>query len=309
MIDYNTIFNVASANDIITDTQQEAEPVKLWDEFWYEHEVCCLFADANAGKSLLAVQIARDIAHKMPTTDTVLYYDFELSKRQFSARYTYNGQPYHFPSNFLRIDINIKQIDEICEQSRSSFEDIIIHGIESNIQKYNGKIVIIDNISWLSNMKESATMAGRLMKQLCALKQNYDLSILVLAHTPKRNLKTPLTQNSLSGSKKYTNFFDAMFAIGVSTTDEDIRYLKQIKVRTGAFKYNASNVKLYTIGVRNNFLGFIYKGLSSEEKQLQDNQSSKNMRQDYRAKRKSLMGVTTQFIESLAKQQVKKMSQ
>lgn len=83
---------------------------------------------------------------------------------------------------------------------------MIINGIESNINKYNGKVVIIDNISWLTNMKDSTTTAGLLMKRLCSLKQTYNISILVLAHTPKRDLKKPLTQNSLSGSKKFTNF-------------------------------------------------------------------------------------------------------
>lgn len=40
----------------------EPDPSQLWHEFWNEGELCCLFADSNAGKSILAVQIARDVA-------------------------------------------------------------------------------------------------------------------------------------------------------------------------------------------------------------------------------------------------------
>lgn len=306
MVDFNNVFNVATANDVIATSKDEKEPCKLWDEFWYEHEICCLFADANAGKSILAVQIANDIAKNLKENESVLYYDFELSKKQFSLRYMNNGEPYNFPTNFLRVDINIRDTDSICANNQISFEDLIINGIESNINQYNGKVVIIDNISWLTNMKDSTTTAGLLMKRLCSLKQTYNISILVLAHTPKRDLKKPLTQNSLSGSKKFTNFFDAMFAIGVSAVDPSIRYVKQIKVRTGEFKYDASHVKLYTINRQGNFLGFMYKGISTEDKQLHTASRRSSQSNERTKTKRQMMGVTAQFIENLAKNRVQR---
>ena len=117
-------------------------------------------------------------------------------------------------------------------------------------------------------MKDTATTAGKLMKRLCEIKKKYGASILVLSHTPKRNLGSPLTQNSLSGSKKLTNFFDAMFAVGMSIKDPSLRYVKQIKVRTGEFKYGADHVELCKIEKNNSFLGFTRVGFSSEEEQL-----------------------------------------
>lgn len=39
------------------------------------------------------------------------------------------------------------------------------------------------------------------MQRLMKLKLQYEWSILILAHTPKRPLSNPITQNDLAGSK------------------------------------------------------------------------------------------------------------
>ena len=49
------------------------------------------------------------------------------------------------------------------------------------------KIVIIDNITYLRHENERAKDALPLMKHLKRLKSKYNLSLLVLAHTPKRD--------------------------------------------------------------------------------------------------------------------------
>ena len=59
------------------------------------------------------------------------------------------------------------------------------------------------------------------------------LSILVLAHTPKRPFARPLTVNDLAGSKQLSNFTDTMFAIGDSIQGSNIRYLKTKKQKMG----------------------------------------------------------------------------
>ena len=95
------IFTVTSANKTMRDAAKEKDPIKLYDELWYEGEMCCLFADSNVGKSIYAVQIAVEIAK----TQRVLYFDFELSNKQFQLRYQ-NGETkeqFKFPKNFYRV--------------------------------------------------------------------------------------------------------------------------------------------------------------------------------------------------------------
>jgi predicted ATP-dependent serine protease len=264
------IFSAMTANETIEAAKVQKNPKKLWKEFWIENEVCCLFADANVGKSILAVQISNAIAEKLGKDETVLYYDFELSKKQFELRYTdeKNKNTFKFNDKFIRVELDADKVKDYCESTKANFDEVIISAIEANINKYNSKVIIVDNLSWLVNMKDTATTAGLLMKNLCTIKKKYGISILVLSHTPKRNLGSPLTQNSLSGSKKLTNFFDAMFAVVMSLKDPSLRYIKQIKVRTGEFKYGADHVEICKIDKRGSFLGFEHVGYSTEDEQL-----------------------------------------
>mgnify|MGYP000591601256 CR=1 FL=1 len=94
---------------------------------------------------------------------------------------------------------------------------------------------------------EKGDAAGRLMIQLNNLKKRYGLSVLVLAHTPKRSLDCPITSNDLAGSKRLYNFFDSVFTIGKSAQDGGLRYVKQLKVRYGTFSHDADNVIVYEI--------------------------------------------------------------
>ncbi len=78
------MFTIMTANRTIQDAKLRPDPAPLWMTLWYEGEVCCLFSDSNLGKSIYATQIAADIAQKQK----VLYFDFELSDKQFQLRYT-----------------------------------------------------------------------------------------------------------------------------------------------------------------------------------------------------------------------------
>jgi len=55
------MFIIKSANTWIEEAKNKPIPKMLFGEFWYEGEICILFADTNLGKSSLAVQIADSI--------------------------------------------------------------------------------------------------------------------------------------------------------------------------------------------------------------------------------------------------------
>ena len=232
------VMSIKTANRTILEASQLPTPRALWDSFWYEGELSCLFADSNVGKSILAVQIADRIAR----TDNVLYLDFELSEKQFQLRYTDEyGKPYIFPERLYRVSLDC---DALLD---ADFEGTIIGSIEQMAQQTRCRIFIVDNLTYLCCAMEKGDAAGRLMIQLNNLKKRYGLSILVLAHTPKRSLDCPITSNDLAGSKRLYNFFDSVFVIGKSALDGELRYVKQLKVRYGTFSYDADNVIVYEI--------------------------------------------------------------
>ena len=255
------MLTVKTANQTIKDAALRPNPDALWLSLWYESEVCCLFSDSNLGKSIYAVQIGTVIAEQKK----VLYFDFELSDKQFQLRYSDEaGNLYQFPDNLYRVEISRESLDV------TNFEDTVIDDIEQTAIQTEAKILIIDNLTYLCIASEKGDAAGTLMLRLMAFKRKYGLSILVLAPTPKRCLSNPITQNDLAGSKKLYNFFDSVFAIGKSAKDNNVRYIKQLKVRYGNYTYDSDNVIVSSIEKVGAFLQFVNIGYATEKEHLRE---------------------------------------
>jgi archaellum biogenesis ATPase FlaH len=273
IVNSDSILTYKKANEWIEAAKLRPNPKKLFGTFWFENEVCILFADTNVGKSILAMQISHSISkgEKVQGFDLesesqkVLYFDFELSDKQFQIRYTNEeNQAFQFDENLIRVEINS---DSFFEED-IPFEEILINSLVSLIEKTNAKVLIIDNLTYLSAENEKAKDALPLMKKLKKIKNKYGLSLLILAHTPKRDASKGITKNDLSGSKMLINFCDSAFAIGESFQKNGLRYLKQIKVRNAVFEYDLNNIVLCQIKKSDSFLLFEYIGLDSEQKHL-----------------------------------------
>ncbi len=274
-VNNENLFIVKTGNQWIEQAKNRPIPQMLFSEFWFESELCILFADTNLGKSILAVQIGNSIskgeniygfkfeAKKQP----ILYFDFELSDKQFENRYSLDfSEHYHFDNNFMRVEIN----PDVELPKEQSFEDFLNLSLEQSIIETKSKILIIDNITYLKNETEKAKNALPLMKHLKTLKNKYELSILVLAHTPKRDLSKPISVNDLAGSKMLSNFCDSIFAIGESQKDPTLRYLKQIKTRFTEKIFHDENVISCQIGKPKNFLQFDFIEYGSEREHLKE---------------------------------------
>lgn len=280
--DVNNLLLVRSVNQCINDAKCRPIPKMLFSEFWHDEELCILFADTNLGKSILAVQIANSISNgeairgfKLEAKkQVVMYFDFEMSDKQFEKRYSINyANHYIFDNNFLRIEINPDCTDF------NDFEKALFEAIENNIVLYDAKILIIDNLTYLKTQAtETAKEALPLMKRLKELKIKHNLSILALAHTPKRNLINPITKNDLAGSKHLSNFADSIFAIGESCKDKSLRYLKQVKARATEVIYDSENIITCEISQPHNFLAFEFTDFSNEREHLK--QPSENEQAD-----------------------------
>ena len=256
------MFTIRTANRTIAEAAMRPNPRQLYQELWYEGEVCCLFSDSNLGKSIYAVQMADTIA----TLHPVLLVDCELTDKQFQMRYTDidTGVMHIFPELLYRAEINPNTLDV------KDYETKIFHHIEAAAQHMKCNIIIIDNLTYLCNSSDKGVDAGLFMMKLMNLKKKYGWSLLIIAHTPKRSLMSPITQNDLAGSKKLYNFFDSVFAIGKSAKDSRLRYVKQLKVRAGEFRYDSSNVIVYEIEKTDGFVHFEFKEFSTEKEHLKE---------------------------------------
>lgn len=268
----NNLLLIRSANECLEQAKNQPIPKMLFSEFWHQGELSILFADTNIGKSILSVQIANAISSgkairgfKMEAAkQVVLYFDFEMGIKQFEKRYSANyTNHYQFDDNFLRIEINPNCMDY------EDFERTLFEAIEDAIGKYDAKVLIVDNLTYLkSQTTETAKEALPLMKALKGIKLRHNLSILALAHTPKRSPFQPITHNDLAGSKHLANFADSIFAIGASNQDKSLRYIKQLKARDTEIIYDTQNVILCEVSQPTNFLGFEFVDFAAESEHL-----------------------------------------
>ena len=253
------ILSIKSANEWIDESMKNPDPKMFFHNLIVQYENTVLFASSNVGKSILATQVCEDIAK----TEKVLYLDLELSAKQFQMRYTdpATGKVHRFPSNFSRAEINPERMidGDLSQATLDSIEEAAQSGI---------KFFVIDNITFICNDIERGKKAGDFMKKLIRLKKKYDLTSIVIAHTPKRRGWKPITQNDLAGSAKLINFFDAGIALARSANGANFRYLKQVKVRTGEFFYDSDNVLILEVNKDNGFLKFDIVGTGLEDEHL-----------------------------------------
>lgn len=294
-------FVVRGGNDWMNQSKSQPVPKKLFGEFWFENELCILFADTNVGKSILAVQIADAVSRGELSDSTgriklsvpaqkVVYFDFELTAKQFEARFSESVEGsdefvnhYQWHTNFYRAEINPETTDI---GGYVKFEDFLNNALETTIVSSGAKVLIVDNLTYLRDETENARNALPLMKYLKALKSKYGLSILALAHTPKRDASKPLGRNDLQGSKMIINFCDSSFAIGESSRQPGLRYLKQIKARNTEIIYHTENVLMARIKKDSNFLRFEFLDVAEETEHLRV--ITEKQRQEIKVKAKEL---------------------
>ena len=149
------MFTVKPFNKVLENAVKKGELEHLYDEFWFEGETCCLFGDSNVGKSILAVQIARDIANK---GKKVLYFDFELSESQILRRYSDSETKkcYNFSENLFHVSLNhMMNAYSVEELPRE-----IIKQMGTLVKETAASVVIVDNLTWIAYNSGSGKMAG-----------------------------------------------------------------------------------------------------------------------------------------------------
>jgi archaellum biogenesis ATPase FlaH len=274
----------------MADAEQEEPIKKLVGNLLHTGELHLSYGDTGKGKSILAMQIAdaltkgNSVYPILPNESNplkVLFYDFELSDAQFKMRYTNDsdGKKYRF-SDLLHID-NIN-FSELCENNRGmSIDEMIIRKIEADIIDIKPEMVIIDNITYLKmEGTQDAKVALQIMRKLKELKTNYGLSMLVIAHTPKRKngASKAIEIDDLAGSKHLSNFADSISAIGQSSRNPNERYIKQIKSRSAKTTFGEDNVITAIIEKDNSFLKFKYLTCENEREHTKEaNAYQKNL--------------------------------
>lgn len=273
----NRTFRTTTLKEAIA-TGHDLPPLKeLYPELLNENECNILFGDTGIGKTAYVTQMCDYMARR---GSTVLMFDCELSKRNVANRYnpaSSPGEHYTPPDNFYRAELNPDCLDF---DDSLDYNDRIMQDLEHELQKINADVIIVDNITYLRDDTERAKDASPLMKLLKKLQRKHNLTILVLAHTPKRDNSRKLSRNDLQGSSRLSQFVDQLIAIGGSRKDDGIRYIKQLKTRNSELVYNDENIMLLEITDEGGWLHFKEAGYGVEEEHLTDPTASEKSDRD-----------------------------
>lgn len=225
-------FYKLDATSIVDNPKYFVPARQVFGNFLFENELGILFGDTNSAKSILSTDIGISFSSHVShwdgsmTDETIdgetYYYDLEQSTRQFARRYM--AAPFR-KGKFERVSFSILQYGEAGTEH-------LISEVKSRMKANVSQLIIIDNLQCILTQNFSPTKVKALMQQLKMLKDLHPLlTILLVAHTTKRDLNKPLNQNSMSGSKVIANFADSIFGISESVTGSSCRYIKQIKSR------------------------------------------------------------------------------
>ena len=257
-------FTTYTTDDLIE--YSKSNPSKmLLGCMWLKGENLILFAESNAGKSVLAQQIGLNLAkgeslHEsyLPNElgkQNVMYFDFELSKRQIGNRL---GEEYE----------NIPTYRILKPKGNLAMGSLqVLSAIEKELEKGWADVVIVDNITAIQVDNEKAAAGGELLQKLNSLRTKYKVSMLVVSHTPKRPKYFEIGMYDLAGSSQLTNQIDNLVALGYSSRDKNERYLKQLKVRDTEFQYQEDNVLVLNLAMERGTLKFTITD-TIDEKQL-----------------------------------------
>ena len=223
------VIKIKSGKDLLKSYSKQEKPREVFGKYIHEGELCVLFGDSNAGKSILANDIAFFVSgggHNWPDMVSPnmpsLYIDMEMTGKQFASRY--GNAANYIPDGYSRAEVCMNTTDD-----KWSFIKTQIISMQGG--KEAPKFIVIDNITNGFGSIFSAKRMLSLIAEMKTMKDRFGLTILLIAHCPKRNKAKPITQDSMGGSKMILNFVDSAFAVGTSVQDESVRYVKQIKTR------------------------------------------------------------------------------
>ena len=257
-----------TANKWIEDAKAQPDPEHFYHGMFVEGEISFVFSAPNSGKSLFLMQVAESIARRKK----VVVIDCEQSSKQFQKRYTSDedGSTHYFPENLYRAEVDSELLDTVDQ------DQAILESVEQ-AAKEGFKVTVIDNISFICVHTEKAQTSIEFMRKLIKLKKKYGLTILVVAHTPKRDPSRPLTQNDLSGSSKLMALIDAATAIGVSSQDPKLRYAKTVKFRSGEYPCQADHVAVYRLEKVGNYTQLVFQDYGNEKDHLREKNAATEM--------------------------------
>lgn len=207
----------------------EGKPLKappIWRNYWSEGELCVLAGDTGAGKSLLSITLAKEIAKGCDeiAPRKVLYIGHDYDTRGFAERY--GERDAEADSNFFFALFN--QGEYGIYKKYVEVREWLLEGLVSLLDQTQAKLLIFDqpdrlnlsNVQWIDflNVVEK-------------LRRERDLSVLLVVSTRTRNTGRAVELYHAYKHQLTTTFADSVVAVCRSQRLPQERYIKHLKCK------------------------------------------------------------------------------
>jgi archaellum biogenesis ATPase FlaH len=228
------------AYDRIISGMSGGRPQMVFDEFWREGELALLFGEAGAGKSLLAMQLARTLAAggDIPwfamecSAGKTLYVDLSMSDRQFASRNSYLGK---------KGDERALPVSKRLYCDRPEDEGELIEWLERQIEAQKLKYVIIDDLSSIMRTCDGTRETVAVMRGLRRICGRFGVSILVVMQSEAPRSNARVSERDLGRQRSLCRLADSVFAIGRHPSRSGCVSLAQTRSRSSSVKWTVHN--------------------------------------------------------------------
>lgn len=220
----------------------DSDTIPLMGDFFYSGDIVVIFSITNNGKTMMGIQIAKDLAEGSPSMlipnsskpkrQNVIYYNFEMREEQLHKRYFGHVPNAVYPENLKIIfcKSSITTIDKLLE-------DIAIKA-ESFTSDTTIFIDTIKDVCPVFYAKESDRVIDSLRTICDNAKETNGVRItfVLLGQANKKKPWDPIELDDLSGSYNFAGLADSVFAIGNTNMGKSVRMLKMLKGRNDGIR-------------------------------------------------------------------------
>ncbi len=198
----------------------------IWRNYWSEGELCILAGDTGAGKSLLSLTVAKEIArgYNDVAPQRVLYIGHDYDTRGFAERYGAADET--AAENFFFALFN--QGEYGVYKSYDVFKDWLITGLVNLLDQTQARMLIFDqpdrlnlsNAQWIDFLNVVEGLRGE-----------RSLSVLLVVSTRTRNTGRSVELYHAYKHQFTTTFADSVVAVCRSQQRPQERYIKHLKCK------------------------------------------------------------------------------
>ncbi len=207
----------------------------------------------------------------------VLYLDFEHSDSQFNERYSCPSPipgklpvKYRFSTRLRRTRFGDLEIPDAFQGNLARYFQ---HSLNLTLEDEPAEVIVIDNLAWLDPRATGTAAAVRRMRSLKLYAVTNGVSILVLHSSPPClrgvGFSSPPARGGVDALRgrgggsgrggssglsiqhsalRIYEAADSVFALGRTTFDPGLRYIKHLKSNSAQITHDASNVLVYQLG-------------------------------------------------------------